>query len=161
MGNQHPSIAPYETLRAADGPLAVACGNDGQFRRFATVLGRPELADDSRFAGNAARVAHRPELIAELEAALAGAPASVWQERLREVGVPAGVVADIGGAVELAERLGLDPTWAPAPGRQRQVAHPIRYSRFEPVRGTPPPALGQDDADVRSWLAAAPGVPLT
>ncbi|MGH3657074.1 MAG: CaiB/BaiF CoA transferase family protein, partial [Micromonosporaceae bacterium] len=44
MGNQHPSIAPYETLRCRDAPIAVACGNDGQFSRLVTVLGRPELA---------------------------------------------------------------------------------------------------------------------
>jgi formyl-CoA transferase len=152
MGNQHPSIAPYETLRAADGPLAVACGNDGQFGRLAAVLGRPELATDPRFAGNSARVAHRAELIAELEAALAAAPAETWQERLREAGVPAGVVADVAGAVALADRLGLDPTWEVAQDRPRQVSYPARYSRFQPVRGTPPPALGEHDAEVRAWL---------
>jgi crotonobetainyl-CoA:carnitine CoA-transferase CaiB-like acyl-CoA transferase len=32
MGNRHPSIAPYETLDAADGPLVVAAGNDALFR---------------------------------------------------------------------------------------------------------------------------------
>ncbi len=39
MGNRHPSIAPYETLACADGQLAVACGNDGQFRRLAAAVG--------------------------------------------------------------------------------------------------------------------------
>ena len=33
MGNAHPSIAPYELMRAADGHLVVAVGNDRQFRR--------------------------------------------------------------------------------------------------------------------------------
>ena len=49
MGNQHPSIAPYETLRCRGGLIAVACGNDGQFLRLATVLGQPQLAQDERF----------------------------------------------------------------------------------------------------------------
>jgi len=49
MGNRHPSIAPYETLRCADGMLAVACGNDDQFARICGVLDRPDLADDARF----------------------------------------------------------------------------------------------------------------
>ncbi len=39
MGNRHPCIAPYETLHCADGLIAVACGNDGQFARLARVLG--------------------------------------------------------------------------------------------------------------------------
>src|SRR5690606_24412828 len=59
MGNRHPSIAPYEVLRCADAPLAVACGNDAQFVRMTRELGVPELADDSRFARNVDRVAHR------------------------------------------------------------------------------------------------------
>lgn len=60
MGNQHPSIAPYETLRCEDAYLAVAIGNDGQFRRLADALGLVGLAEDERFATNAQRVANRP-----------------------------------------------------------------------------------------------------
>jgi crotonobetainyl-CoA:carnitine CoA-transferase CaiB-like acyl-CoA transferase len=41
MGNRHPSIAPYETLAAQDGYLALRCGNDEQFRRLTIVLGIP------------------------------------------------------------------------------------------------------------------------
>jgi crotonobetainyl-CoA:carnitine CoA-transferase CaiB-like acyl-CoA transferase len=43
MGNRHPSIAPYETLRAQDGPFAVAVGNQAQFERFCTALGLSEV----------------------------------------------------------------------------------------------------------------------
>ena len=43
LGNAHPSIAPYETLETADGPLAVAAGNDRQFAALCAVLERPEL----------------------------------------------------------------------------------------------------------------------
>src|SRR6185436_12275582 len=49
MGNRHPSIAPYETFRAADGPFVVAVGNDEQFVTFCEVLGVLELAADERF----------------------------------------------------------------------------------------------------------------
>src|SRR6218665_2284782 len=35
MGNAHPSIAPYQLLECADHPLAIACGNDGQFGALA------------------------------------------------------------------------------------------------------------------------------
>jgi crotonobetainyl-CoA:carnitine CoA-transferase CaiB-like acyl-CoA transferase len=33
MGNRHPSIAPYETVRCRDGHLALAVGNDRQWAR--------------------------------------------------------------------------------------------------------------------------------
>ena len=55
-GNRHPSITPYETYRAADSELAVACGNDALFRRLCAAIGRPELADDARYADNSGRL---------------------------------------------------------------------------------------------------------
>ena len=68
MGNLHPNIAPYQTFRVADGYLIVAVGNDGQFARLCAALGLDALADDERFATNAARVANRAELERELTA---------------------------------------------------------------------------------------------
>ena len=62
MGNRHPSIAPYDTYRAADGDLVLAVGNDDQFRRLCMVLGRPDLASDPRFTTNAGRVEHYESL---------------------------------------------------------------------------------------------------
>jgi len=60
QGTAHPNIVPYQVMPAADGHFMLAVGNDAQFRRCCAVLGRPEWADDPRFASNAARVAHRP-----------------------------------------------------------------------------------------------------
>src|SRR5689334_10720476 len=66
MGNSHPSLFPYEPLPCSDGDLIITAGNDGQFRKLATVLGAPGLADDPRFADNDGRVANRAELRALL-----------------------------------------------------------------------------------------------
>src|SRR6266511_2445417 len=92
MGNRHPSIAPYETLRTADRPIAVAVGNDGQFRRLATAVGEAALADDPRFTDNPARVRNRAALVTELEARLsrhpADLPASATQPRRAHRGDP-------------------------------------------------------------------------
>ncbi|MGH1564533.1 CaiB/BaiF CoA transferase family protein [Mumia sp. DW29H23] len=153
MGNQHPSIAPYETLRCADGTIAVACGNDGQFARLCKGLGRPELADDPRFATNGERVAHRTALVAALEEALAADTAAAWQQRLSDADVPVGEVGDLGTAIARARELGLDPTVDIGDGHPAQVRHPITYSRSTPVTPTAPPGLGQHDDEIRRWLA--------
>jgi crotonobetainyl-CoA:carnitine CoA-transferase CaiB-like acyl-CoA transferase len=163
MGNRHPSIAPYETLTTKDGPLAVAVGNDRQFAAFAGVLGRAGLAGDERFATNSARVAHRDELVTELESALRSGTAAEWAERLTEAGIPCGPVQDIAQAVALADALGLAPVvrFATADGAgdggiatlaSPLTLHdsPVRYHRA-------PPALGADDDEVRAWLAGEPG----
>lgn len=156
MGNQHPSIAPYETLHAADRPLAVACGNDQQFRRLCDVLDRADLAEDPRFRHNPDRVEHRTELIAELEAALARRGAEEWVAELVAAGVPAGAVNDIARAIELARELGLEPT-IELPGEHgRQLRHPVTWPDTELPEPTPPPALGEHDAAIRAWLQEPP-----
>ncbi|MGW5238736.1 CaiB/BaiF CoA transferase family protein [Monashia sp. NPDC004114] len=152
MGNMHPSIAPYETLHCRDGVVAVACGNDGQFRRLATVLGRPTLADDARFSSNGSRVANRAALAAALEEVLRTEDAAVWVKSLVDAGVPAGQVGDVGSAIGLADSLGLAPTVDVGPDRPRQVRHPITYSRSTLRRPTSPPGLGEHNDKVRGWL---------
>ncbi|GAA0671601.1 CoA transferase [Kitasatospora atroaurantiaca] len=153
LGNRHPSIAPYETLRCRDGLLAVACGNDGQFARLAATLGAPLLAEDERFATNAARVGHREELVAALEKLLAEADSAVWQERLTAAGVPAGMVGTVADGFALAESLGLAPTVTPPTGGPPTPRHAATYSTGLVQPPAPPPALGADDALVRGWLS--------
>lgn len=152
LGNAHPSIAPYELLDAADGPLAVACGNDGQFRRLAETLGAPGLADDERFATNAARVANRLALRDELTRLLATDTAEAWVDRLLDAGVPAGRIGTIADGFQLAERLGLAPTVDVGAGRPAQVRHPVHYSETPVTDYTAPPTLGQHSAEIRRWL---------
>ena len=153
LGNRHPSIAPYETLHCRDGALAVACGNDGQFRRLAAALGMPGLAADAQFATNAARVANRAALVAVLEGALCTDDTGVWVKALTDAGIPAGQVGDIGSALDLAHGLGLEPTLDVGPDNPRQVRHPITYSRSTLRTPTAPPVLGEHNDEVRSWLA--------
>jgi len=156
MGNDHPSIVPYQLLQCSDAPLAVTVGNDRQFRKFTEVLGIPETAEDERYASNGARVDHREELTALLEEALAARTASEWQEALTEVGVPAGKVGGIDEGVALAEELGLEPT-VDVQDRTgttvgRQFRHPAQWT---PPLASPtqaPPQLGEDTETVTKWL---------
>ena len=163
MGNRHPSIAPYETLSAEDGELAVAVGNDGQFRLLCRALGDEELAGDERFATNPARVAHRDQLARQLEARFGTRPAAEWVEVLRAVGVPCGPVNDVAAAFADAQRLGLGPVvdQPGADGGVRGVASPLRLSRAPVSYRRPPPALGHDTDEVVGWLRTpAPAAPL-
>ena len=108
LGNDHPSIAPFATYRAADGDLMIGAGNDRQFASLCDAIGARGAAADPRFADNAARVRHAAELRAVIERQLAARSCDEWTEILREAGVSAGPVQDVGAAFALAERLGLD-----------------------------------------------------
>jgi crotonobetainyl-CoA:carnitine CoA-transferase CaiB-like acyl-CoA transferase len=153
MGNRHPSIAPYETLQAADGPLVVAVGNDGQFRILCERLGVSEVADDERFATNAARVAHRDALAATLESRLATEPAAAWIETLTEVGIPCGLVADVAQAFAFAREVGLDSVAEVVRDdgtAVATVANPIGLSETPATYRLAPPHLGEHTDDVRA-----------
>ncbi|MET1016992.1 MAG: CoA transferase, partial [Leifsonia flava] len=150
MGNAHPSIAPYESFRAADRDLVIAVGNDRQFGALAAVLGDPAL-EDPRFATNPLRVAHRAELRAVIEQGLATAPASDWVSRLSAAGVPAGLVNDVGEAIAFAESLGLAPV-VEVDG-SRSIANPIRLASDPAAYDSRPPRLGEHAG--ADWLAAS------
>jgi crotonobetainyl-CoA:carnitine CoA-transferase CaiB-like acyl-CoA transferase len=144
LGNAHPSVAPYDLFSTADGELVLAVGTDRQFRALTCVIGCPELADDERFATNAARVAARDALREELERHLSAMPAAHWVRTLSDARVPAGEVNDIAGAFALAESLGLEPiVEVPAPdgGVKRLTRNPIGLSATPPSYRTAPPAL--------------------
>lgn len=157
MGNAHPSIAPYELLSCADVPLAVACGNDGQFAKLAQVLAIPNVATDERFATNSARVHNRPALVAVLEERLLTHTAQHWQSQLTDAGVPAGKVGTIEDGILLAESLGLAPTIEvmrpDGSAAARQVRHPITWQPAFSPRLQAPPLLGQHTESVKRWLA--------
>ena len=150
MGTAHPNIAPYQAFHAADRAFILAAGNDRLFRRTCEVLGRPELADEQRFATNEARVRHRDELVALLEEAFGARPASDWLAALRDAGVPCApirtmdeVFASPEGAAQVES--------VPDPARDtvlRLVRDPIRFDGATVPTRLPPPTLGEHTDEV-------------
>jgi len=144
MGNAHPNIAPYESLRARGGPLVLAAANDGLFARACEVLGRPALPADPRFARNADRVRNRTALRAVLEEALATRTPDEWVRRLIEVGVPAAPVRDLAAVFGSEEgRAAIQDIEDPVRGLLRLVRSPILIDGADPTATRPPPLLGE------------------
>ena len=156
MGNRHPSIAPYQTFDTADRPIAVAVGNDKQFRAFVAAIGEPRLADDPRFVTNPQRVAHRDVLCPIIETALKDHGADHWYSVLTAAGVPAGPINDLAEAFDFARQLGIEATVSVPGTSTPQVANPITLSAT-PVtyRSAPPPLGGDDLSPVAETPAAA------
>ena len=115
-----------------------------------------QLADDERYATNAARVAHRADLVRDLEALLVTDTATAWARRLEATGVPAGRVGTIADGIALADSLGLDPLVDVGPDAPRQVRHPVTYSATPVTAYAAPPRLGEHSDEIRYWLSTPP-----
>lgn len=154
MGNAHPNVVPYQPFEASDGRVIVAVGNDGQFARFAAMLGLPELADDSDFKTNAARIAHRDRLIPMLAARTARMTRDELLAALEREGVPGGPINTIAQALadphvqSRGMQVELDAPHV-AGGTLPQVRSPFVIDGEPMVADRAPPALGADDADWR------------
>lgn len=150
MGNQHPSIAPYELFKTASEDLVLAVGTDKQFASTCDVLGLSMLASDAEFTTNTSRVANRVKLRKHLEVALSTKPATYWVDRLSSVGVPVGVVNDIAAAFKFAEGLGLNPIIKVVRDDGTQVLlpkNPIGLSLTPPSYRLAPPDLKNSESN--------------
>ncbi|WP_436325875.1 CaiB/BaiF CoA transferase family protein [Brevibacterium sp. FAM 27836] len=154
MGNQHPSLYPYQPMPTAEGQIIIACGNDNQFARLAEVLGHPEWASDERFANFADRNVHREELEPELIAALSEKTNQEWFDILTEAGLPCAPINSIAQGVDLASTLGLQPVAEAGEGDRviPTVANPIRLSETPASYELAPPTLGESTEAVKDWL---------
>ena len=146
MGNAHPNIVPYQSFKTADDFLVVAVGNDAQYGRFCGAGGRPDLAEDKRFADNAGRVAHREALVAQIEDMMLTKTRAQWLSVLEAVGVPCGPINDLAQifADPQTRHRGtrIDLPHAEA-GTVPGVANPIRYVGHPHDYPGGAPVLGQ------------------
>lgn len=94
-GNDNVTASPSGAFRTGDGLVNIAANKQEQFEALCDLIGRPELKADPRFAGREARKTNRAALTAQIEEAMASAPAAEWEQRLNAAGVPAGRVLAI------------------------------------------------------------------
>ena len=151
LGSAHRLTAPYQALRTRDGHLTVAGNTQPQWERLCSVIGREELAADPRFATNADRMANRPELVAELEAALAADGTDAWVARLEEAGIAAGPIHDYAEvfADPHTRARGMEVTMEhPEEGTVRGLGIPVKLSATPGTVRRAAPLLGEHTAEV-------------
>ena len=154
MGNAHPTIVPYQTFDASDKKIAVAVGNDAQFKRLCKAIGRDDLAEDGRYATNPERVANREELVEILQRELLGRTADEWIEKIRSAGVPCGPVNTLAEALSdehLSSTDMLQEVEHPVAGTLEILASPVLVDGERPPIRRPPPTLGQHTEELRDW----------
>lgn len=140
-GNPHPNLVPYDKYPTATCEIFIASGNNGQFRKMCEIIGKPELADDPRFANNGARNENRVALTLELAAAFADKDGNELSLKLIRSGVPAGPVLPVDQAMaapHTAHReMVTELDW------YKGLGTPIKFSRTKGGTRRPPPKFSQ------------------
>jgi CoA:oxalate CoA-transferase len=161
MGNENMTAAPSGTFRTGDGLLNIAANKQEQFVTLCGLIGRPDLAEDTRFAERETRKKNRAELNAAIEDALAVRPASVWEEAFNAAGVPAGRVLTIPEVLQepqVAER-GMTKRFdgvLPEGQALTVVRGGFLVDGRAPLPASPPPKLGEHSEQVLGGVAARP-----
>ena len=145
-GNPHPNLVPYDKFPTKTCEIFIASGNNGQFRKLCEIIGRPELADDERFADNGKRNVNRAALTEALGSAFAGHDGNELALQLIRAGVPAGPVLPVD-----------ESTAAPHTAHREMVAEidwyrgvntPIKLRRTPGGARRAPPKFAQHDDEV-------------
>jgi CoA:oxalate CoA-transferase len=143
---------PYGAYRTADGWVNIGVGSDQQFRRFSESIGRPELADDPRFATPADRVHNMFELDEVVESWTTLHPTEEAVRVFQSVGVPSAPVftlPEVVASPQVEARSMFVEVDDPIAGKQRLTGNPIKMTGVDrDAPGRPPPLLGGDTVDV-------------
>lgn len=151
MGNDHPSIAPYETLRARNGFIIVAAGNPRLWTQLCIAIGAEHLVDDPRFESNTERLRHRTELKRELETRFQQFTLDELIKRLQAHNVPCGQVRSIADALadpQVAAREMVIAIEHPDLGTINNLGNPVKLSASPAEVRLPPPRLGEHTDEV-------------
>ncbi len=154
-GNAHASIVPYQSFRASDEYFVIAVGNDKQFARLCELIGKLELADNSHFTTNDARVVHREELIQILQSVFEVKSAAHWLSALEVAGIPSSPINTIDKVFSMQHvsvREMLIHMTHPMAGDLTLVASPLKMSETPVQYLLPPPLKGEHTARVLTEL---------
>jgi formyl-CoA transferase len=148
-------IAQVFTFVAGDGqPFVIHLSSPAKFwQGLLSVIERPDLATDPRFAERKARIANYDALENELAAIFRTQPREYWLSRLEDADVPCGPLYDLKGVLADPQIAALDMV-VDVPhalrGSVQLVRNGIRMSDTPPSIRSAAPQLGEHNAEILS-----------
>ncbi|MBL0312430.1 MAG: CoA transferase [Holophagaceae bacterium] len=155
MGNDNFTAAPSGTFKTLDGHINIAANKQEQWEAVCDVLDLPELKADPRFQERDTRKKNRKLLTPLLEAKLATKSTAIWVGELNAKDVPSGEILSLEQALhqpqmnhrEVLKKVPLDGF-----GEIEVFGLTARFEKTPGTVETPPPALGEHNAEVYSGL---------
>lgn len=152
IGNRYEAIYPYDSFRASDGDVIIACGNDKLFKQLSEVMGKPELLETEHFASNNARVINHAELKPIIEEWLTDKTIDQTVDMLLEKGIPAAPINTIDRVVKDPHIAGAREMFVeidhPTAGRLKITGNQIKLTNHKIDIRKPSPTLSQDTRQI-------------
>jgi benzylsuccinate CoA-transferase BbsF subunit len=167
LGNADPMMSPHGIFKCLDRPeriagnvidqwVAIVCADDVDWGRLARAIGRPDLADDPRFATLAARKANEDQLEAAITLWTSTRRAAEVERVLQQAGIAAAVVADnmylASEDPHIKERDYFVYRDHPEVGKRQHCGMPWQLSRTATKVRAAAPTIGQHTDEILSGL---------
>ncbi len=148
MGSDHPNIVPYGTIfKTSDGKeIVMAAGTDKQYRELISVLGRPDLAANSKFEKNHGRVIHKEEINGIIQGEIIRYTRDEILDILQKKRIPAGGVFNMQEVFEVPESKPMILEGTYDNGKEIKGVRSIAFSNTDKMhveKLSPPPHYGQ------------------
>ena len=157
IGNDHPSIVPYQTVKAKNGLMVLAIANDRQFKNFCNFSGLKNLHLDPKYKNNSQRVKNRSSLNKIINKIIKAKNINFWVNGLTKVNVPCGPINDISQVFEdpqvKSRNMKIKMKHRKSKEKIDLIASPIKFSVSKIKYKKSPPILGEDtDFFLKSFL---------
>lgn len=160
IGNRYEAIYPYDSFRAADGNVIIACGNDKLFGMLKELLKLPGL-DDERFDGNIKRVQDHAPLKEILETWTTQHSIHEIVDTLLAAGIPAAPINSIDMVTKDPHIAGAREMFVecqhPTAGKVVLTGTQVKFKEHKFSVYCPAPQLGQHNEEVLAGLGYSAG----
>ena len=151
IGNRYEAIYPYDSFKARDGMVIIACGNDKLYNLLKASLQIPAL-EDEMFATNIDRVKNHAPLKEILEVWTVERDIDDIVEFLLEAGIPAAPINTIDRVVKdphiaVAREMFVDLEH-PVAGKMKVTGNQLKFTNRKIQITQPAPLLGQHTEEV-------------
>ncbi len=150
IGNDHPSIVPYQTVEAKDGLMVLAIANDNQFKNFCNFAGLEKISKNEKYRTNSLRVLNRKSLNAIIKKTIKKKEISYWVKGLINVNVPCGPINNIKQVFKdpqvIFRKMAVDIKHKNK--KIKIVGSPIKLNKSPVSYKKSPPTLGEDTVSV-------------
>lgn len=149
IGNDHPSIVPYQTVKAKNGLMVIAIANDRQFKDFCNFAKISNINNDSKFKTNSLRVKNREKLNKIIGKVMKTKTISEWVKGLTNVNVPCGPINNIKQVFDdqqVKSRKMIVPMKHSKSKNKKinLIGSPMNFSKSQIKYRKTPPLLGED-----------------